>query len=171
MVNASFVFGMDDDDESVIARTVSWAVQQGVETATFHILTPYPGTALHQRMVAEERILHEDWNLYDTRHVVFRPAKLTAGALEAGYWSAYREFYRWSNIFQSASVQTGWMEQLRHVAYVGGWKKFEPLWDWVIRAKKVANFLPLLEKVLSSRHEILGDITSHFENDMIESSI
>ena len=47
MINGSFVYGMDDDDESVFDRTVEWAIRQGVETATFHILTPYPGTALH----------------------------------------------------------------------------------------------------------------------------
>ena len=50
MVNGSFVFGMDDDDATVFARTVDWAVGQGIETATFHILTPYPGTGLYQRM-------------------------------------------------------------------------------------------------------------------------
>ncbi|MCE5279316.1 MAG: radical SAM protein [Planctomycetaceae bacterium] len=44
MVNASFVFGMDGDDESVFARTLDWSVSQGIESATFHILTPYPGT-------------------------------------------------------------------------------------------------------------------------------
>ena len=57
MVNASFVFGMDDDDASVFDRTVDWAVRQGIETATFHILTPYPGTALQRRLAAEGRIL------------------------------------------------------------------------------------------------------------------
>jgi hypothetical protein len=121
-------------------------------------------------MVAEERILTGDWNLYDTRHVVFRPTKLTAEALESGYWSAYREFYRWSNIFQSSSVQTGWMEQLRHIAYVGGWKKFEPLWDWVIRAKRVASFLPLLEKILASKDKTLHGAAHQSESDMIESN-
>ena len=50
MINASFVFGMDEDDTSVFQRTVEWAVAQGIETATFHILTPYPGTALYDRM-------------------------------------------------------------------------------------------------------------------------
>ena len=71
MVNGSFVFGMDEDDPSVFERTVEWAIEQGIETATFHILTPYPGTALYQRMEAEGRLLHRDWDLYDTRHVVF----------------------------------------------------------------------------------------------------
>ncbi|MGH9845483.1 MAG: B12-binding domain-containing radical SAM protein, partial [Blastocatellia bacterium] len=75
MVNGSFVFGMDDDDESVFGRTVEWAVEQGIETATFHILTPYPGTALYRRMVEQKRLTTGDWDLYDTRHVVYRPAK------------------------------------------------------------------------------------------------
>lgn len=42
MVNASFVFGMDEDTPDAFDRTVEWAIAQGVETATFHILTPYP---------------------------------------------------------------------------------------------------------------------------------
>src|SRR5512139_518294 len=86
MVNASFVFGMDDDDETVFDRTVEWAVQQGIETATFHILTPYPGTALHQRLSEQGRLTNTHWDLYDTRHVVFQPARLSSEKLEAGYW-------------------------------------------------------------------------------------
>jgi len=149
MVNASFVFGMDDDDESVFERTVEWAISQGVETATFHILTPYPGTVLHQNMVEQGRITSENWDLYDTRHVVFKPAKMTAEALEAGYWQAYHDFYRWGSIFRGAWAKDDWIERLRHVAYSGGWKKFEPFWDWVIRAKRVSNLLPVLESVLA----------------------
>ena len=148
MVNASFVFGMDDDDETVFDRTVEWAVRQGVETATFHILTPYPGTALHTRIQAEGRITSTDWDAYDTRHAVFRPAKMSAEALESGYWRAYREFYRWDAIFSGAMNKPDWNGRLRHLAYAGGWKKFEPLWDWVIRARRVNNLLPVLERIL-----------------------
>jgi radical SAM superfamily enzyme YgiQ (UPF0313 family) len=139
----------------VFERTVEWAVSQGIETATFHILTPYPGTALHARMVAEGRITSEDWERYDTRRVVFRPARLTPGELEAGYWRAYRDFYRWGSILRGASAKEGWGERLRHVAYAGGWKKLEPLWDIVIRARRVTAMLPVLEGVLSGfgRHE------------------
>ena len=49
MVNGSFVFGLDDDGPDVFDRTVDWAVRR-LETATFHIMTPYPGTALHERV-------------------------------------------------------------------------------------------------------------------------
>jgi radical SAM superfamily enzyme YgiQ (UPF0313 family) len=150
MVNASFVFGMDDDDTDVFERTVAWAVEQGIETATFHILTPYPSTALYQRMAAEGRLLHSRWDLYDTRHVVYRPARLSAGQLEAGYWRAYRAFYRWRAIFRGAAMHAGWRTRLRHVAYAGGWKKCEPFWDSVIRAHRVTRLLPLLETVLAA---------------------
>ena len=149
MINGSFVFGMDDDDASVFSQTVAWAVSQGIETATFHILTPYPGTALYQRMAAQGRLLHYNWDLYDTRHVVYRPARLTPGELEAGYWRAYRDFYGWSSIFKGAATKTDWAGRLRHMAYAGGWKKFEPMWDWAIRAKGVARLLPALEAILA----------------------
>jgi radical SAM superfamily enzyme YgiQ (UPF0313 family) len=149
MVNGSFVFGMDHDGPDVFERTVDWAIGQGIETATFHILTPYPDTALYSRMEAQGRLLHRDWDLYDTRHVVFRPARLEPAALEAGYWRAYREFYRWSSILRGASKKSSLRGQLRHIAYAGGWKKFEPLWDVAIRTGQVLHLLPVLETILA----------------------
>src|SRR6266511_1897907 len=56
MINGSFVFGLDGDDAVVFARTVDWAVEQGITTSTFHILTPYPGTALFTEMERQGRI-------------------------------------------------------------------------------------------------------------------
>ena len=87
-------------------------------------------------MRREDRLLHRDWDLYDTRHTVFRPARLTPQELEEGYWRAYESFYRWSAILRGAAAKPSWLGRLRHVAYAGGWKKMEPLWDLVIRAKR-----------------------------------
>src|SRR5436190_4225889 len=98
MINGSFVFGMDDDDQDVFRRTVDWAVEHGITTATFHVQTPYPGTRLFTRMQEQGRIMSRNWDLYDTRHVVFRPARVDPDALEQGYNRAYRDFYRWSSI-------------------------------------------------------------------------
>ena len=148
MVNGSFIFGLDDDDETVFERTVEWAIGQGIETATFHILTPYPGTALYQRMAAEGRLLHADWDRYDTRHAVFQPARMAPEALEAGYWRAYRQFYSWGAVLRSVSTQTSPAAALRHLAYTAGWKKCEPLWNLVIQAKRLPAGLRLLETVL-----------------------
>lgn len=148
MINGSFVFGMDDDDAGVFGRTVEWAIDHGIETATFHILTPYPDTALYQRMAAAGRIFHSNWNLYDTRHVVFRPRRLSPEELEQGYWQAYRDFYRWGSILRGAWSKETAASKLRHAAYAGAWKKFEPAWDWVIKAKRLPFMLPVLENVL-----------------------
>ena len=149
MINGSFVFGMDADDSSVFERTVEWAIEHGIETATFHILTPYPSTALYQRLAAQRRITIHDWDQYDTRHTVFRPALMSPGELERGYWRAYRDFYRWGSIARGASAHANVVAGLRHLAYAAGWKKFEPLWDLVIRAKRAGMMLPVLEAILS----------------------
>ena len=148
MVNGSFVFGMDEDDASVFDRTVAWGIAQGIETATFHILTPYPDTALYKRMTEQGRLLHSHWDVYDTRHVVYQPAHLTPQQLEDGYWRAYKDFYRWGSIFKGALAKEDWTGRLRHIAYAGGWKRFEPLWDAMIRAKRVLYMLPMLETIL-----------------------
>jgi radical SAM superfamily enzyme YgiQ (UPF0313 family) len=149
MINGSFVFGMDDDREDVFRRTVDWAIEHGITTATFHIQTPYPGTRLHAHMVREGRMLTRDWNLYDTRHVVYRPAQLKPEALKAGYDWAYREFYRWASITR-ASLHHGTLKhQAKHFFYASGWKKFELAWDFLIRAKQLTRATPLFEGVLS----------------------
>jgi radical SAM superfamily enzyme YgiQ (UPF0313 family) len=149
MINGSFVFGMDDDGEDVFRRTVDWAIDHGITTATFHIQTPYPGTQLHARMVREGRMLTRDWNLYDTRHVVYRPAKLKPETLKAGYDWAYREFYRWRSIARASLHHGPFKHQAKHFFYAAGWKKFEPVWDLVIRARQLTRVTPLLEGVLS----------------------
>jgi hypothetical protein len=38
---------------------------------------------------------------------------------------------------------------LKHFAYAGGWKKFEPLWNFIIKSRQLNHMLPLLEAILS----------------------
>ncbi len=149
MINGSFVFGMDDDDEDVFRRTVDWAIAHGITTATFHIQTPYPGTALHARMRAAGRLMTDNWDLYDTRHVVYRPARLSQEALKTGYDWAYREFYRWTSISRASRAHGTLKHQAKHFFYAAGWTKFERLWGLVIRAKQLGMMTPVLEAILS----------------------
>lgn len=150
MINGSFVFGMDEDGPDVFARTVEWAIENGIETATFHILTPYPGTATFSSMEKQGRLLHRDWDRYDTRQCVFQPRNMTPEQLENGYWRAYRDFYRWGNILRGANTKATLVAKVRHFGYSAGWKKFEWLWNAVIRAKRVARMRPALETILQS---------------------
>lgn len=149
MVNGSFVFGMDEDGPDVFDRTTDWAVQQGLETATFHILTPYPGTPLRDAMEKQGRILTNDWDLYDTRHTVFRPAKLSPRELESGYWRAYQRFYSWKGIFKAALTKPNLRGVIRHLALTGAWKKMEPFWNLIIKTGVLGQMRPVLEGVLN----------------------
>jgi radical SAM superfamily enzyme YgiQ (UPF0313 family) len=170
MINGSFVFGMDEDDDRVFRRTVDWAIDHGITTATFHIQTPYPGTRLFARTEAAGRLLTRDWDLYDTRHVVYQPARMTPHALKEGYDWAYREFYRWSSIARGSLSHGSLKHQAKHFFYAAGWKKLEPLWDLVIRARRLPVMTPLLEAVLSKVTKSKAHHEGHEESEGREGS-
>jgi radical SAM superfamily enzyme YgiQ (UPF0313 family) len=98
MVNASIVFGFDEDGPEVFGDTVDWLERNRIATMTAHILTPYPGTRLHARLAAAGRIREHDPRRYNTAFAVFDPARMTAAELERGYRWAYRRFYSWPSI-------------------------------------------------------------------------
>jgi radical SAM superfamily enzyme YgiQ (UPF0313 family) len=132
-VNGSFVFGFDEDGPDVFDRTLDFIVKQRLECATFHILTPYPGTPFFSRLEAEGRILTRDWSLYDTAHVVFRPARMTPGELLAGYRRSYRRLYAWPTILARRPVADGVAETAtRSAAYVAMTLLYKK-WDWLWR--------------------------------------
>jgi len=157
MINGSFVFGLDGDDPDVFKRTVDWAVTSGITTATFHICTPYPGTRLYSEMAAQGRMTTSNWDLYDTRHVVYRPTGITPDRLKTGYDWAYRAFYEWAAIARASSAHQSLKHSVKHFAYSAGWKKFEPAWDFVIRLKQLSQMRPMLEAVLSRVHPAAGN--------------
>ncbi|MDH5609529.1 MAG: B12-binding domain-containing radical SAM protein [Cyclobacteriaceae bacterium] len=149
MINGSFVFGLDHDNTDVFKRTVDWGVQQALTTATYHILTPYPGTRLFKEMQKNGRIMTRNWNLYDTRNVVYQTKGLSQQELKDGYDWAYREFYSWRNIFRASLRHESDKHKLKHLLYSGGWKKFEPFWNFLIKTRGLNHMLPLLEAILS----------------------
>ena len=146
---AAFVFGMDHDDPSVFARTVEWAVSRGIETATFHILTPYPGTRLER--AAGGRGPHHEPRLGPLRHA---PRRVRAGRHDGrrargrlpGAPTASSTAGAASRARPSRTATL--REHVRHLAYTSGWKKLEPMWDRAIRSGQVHRFLPLLETIL-----------------------
>ena len=149
MVNGSFVFGLDGDEPDVFSRTVDWAVSRGITTATFHVATPYPGTGFFKRIEGEGRLLSRDWRRFDTRRAVFQPRHMTPAELEAGYRRAYRDFYSWRNIAAASMNHARVKHRAKHFFYAGGWKRFEPLWNLAIKARRLDLMRPALEAVLA----------------------
>ncbi|MEW8693428.1 MAG: DUF4070 domain-containing protein, partial [Candidatus Thiodiazotropha endolucinida] len=133
----------------IFQRTVDWALEMGMTTATFHIQTPYPGTRLFDKLKKEGRLLTENWDRYNTREVVFQPKNMTAEVLKAGYDEAYRSFYKWSSILRSSLAHADRPSHaVRQFCYSAGWKKFEPFWNAAIKLKRLGAARPLLETLL-----------------------
>ena len=100
MINASFVFGLDDDDVTTFKATLDWIVKNRIETVTSHILTPYPGTKVYDEYVKNGRIIDFDFSKYNTANVVFKPKNMTPEELYNGYIWIYRQIYSTKNIFK-----------------------------------------------------------------------
>lgn len=94
VLEASMVFGFDDHEEGVFEQTVRFLEECAPSLPTFHILTPYPGTALFSQFDREGRLLHKEWNRYDHGTVVFRPKQMTPERLYRGWQEARWEAYR-----------------------------------------------------------------------------
>jgi len=150
-VNASFVLGFDHDDKAVFQRTADWVEENRLECATFHILTPYPGTPTFAQMKAEGRLLHENWNLYDTAHCVFLPQAMTPAELEAGYEWIYRRLFSLRSIWRRRPRD--WRAVAPYLAMSLLYKRSNPLWRVIIaRRWTSALWRPLIE--LSRRRHL-----------------
>lgn len=99
-VVASFIFGLDHDDEGVFERTVRFCERNQIELPVFFILTPIPGTPIYHRMEAEGRLICRDWERYDGMHVVYRPRLMSPETLQQGFQWACQEAYSWRSIWR-----------------------------------------------------------------------
>jgi radical SAM superfamily enzyme YgiQ (UPF0313 family) len=143
-VNGSFVLGFDHDGPDVFARTVEWIEANRLECATFHILTPYPGTPLFRQMEADGRIIHKDWTLYDTAHVVFRPRRMTERQLCEGYAWCYRRLFSHESIWRRRPRDWRAVPAYLGMSYL--YKRANWLWPLLIRHQLVHTvWRPLVE--------------------------
>jgi radical SAM superfamily enzyme YgiQ (UPF0313 family) len=98
-IHGMFVLGGEDDSKETIWETLRFAIKQKIDTIQMMVLTPFPGTKVHESLVQQKRIFNTDWSLYDGQHVVFKPNLLSAKQLQLNVLSAYRKFYSLSNSF------------------------------------------------------------------------
>ncbi|NMC74351.1 MAG: B12-binding domain-containing radical SAM protein, partial [Geobacteraceae bacterium] len=99
VVEASIIFGFDDHDEGIFEATARFLERCAPSLTTYHLLTPYPGTALFNRFDKEGRLLHKDWSRYNHAEVVYRPRLMSPERLYRGWAKARREAYTWPAIF------------------------------------------------------------------------
>ncbi len=143
-VNGSFVLGFDHDRADVFARTVEWIEENRLECATFHILTPYPGTPLFRQFEREGRILHRDWDQYDTAHVVFQPKHMSPAQLEHGYAWCYDRLFSHASIWKRRPNDARAVLAYLAMSYL--YKRSNRFWHWLIKHRLTARvWRPLIE--------------------------
>ena len=99
-IQGSFIFGADTDDHNVFSDVLRFTERVHLDAAIFSVLTPFPGTRIFEKLRAENRILHQNWDLYDMNHVVFKPRKMTPAQLQDGLIWAYRRLYGYPSIIK-----------------------------------------------------------------------
>jgi len=143
-VNGSFVLGFDHDGPDVFERTVAWIETNRLECATFHILTPYPGTPLFRRLESEGRILHRDWDKFDTAHVVFKPKLMSCEQLERGYAWCYEKLFSHRSIWKRRPTDRDAILAYMAMSYL--YKRSNRFWHLLIKYRLTgAVWKPLIE--------------------------
>ena len=97
-VMGTFVFGFDQDNRHNIEEVVDFVQEARIDLPRYAIQTPFPGTALFNRLKLEGRIFTEDWTLYDGQHVVYHPTHMTPQELLDHTQWAWKETYSFRSI-------------------------------------------------------------------------
>ena len=90
---ACFIFGFDEDDKNIFQKTVDFVNDYKIDIPRYAIYTPYPKTEAFERLKSEGRLLHYNWQHYDTQHVVFQPKQMTPEELDSGFIWAYKKSF------------------------------------------------------------------------------
>ena len=150
-VNGSFVLGFDHDHRDVFAKTAEWVEVNKLECATFHILTPYPGTPFFRQMERQARLLHKNWDLYDTAHVVFQPKNMSPEELLQGYSWMYQRLFSPASIWRRRPSDARAVLPYLAMSYL--YKKSNFMWRFLIEHDLVHTvWSPLVEQ--SRRHHV-----------------
>jgi radical SAM superfamily enzyme YgiQ (UPF0313 family) len=88
-----FVFGFDNDDKSILRKTVDFAIKAKISTIQFLVLTPIPGSKLYEKIKSSARLITDQWSKFDGHFVVYKPLKLSAYELQKEVIKGMKKFY------------------------------------------------------------------------------
>src|SRR5208283_5397416 len=84
-----------------------------------------------RQMEAEGRLLHKNWTLYDTGHVVFRPKHMTPDELAQGYTWCYCRLFSHRSIWRRRPADARAVLPYLAMSYL--YKRSNYLWYFLIR--------------------------------------
>ncbi len=92
-VHGMFVVGADTDTAETVRGTIDFALEHEVDTLQMMMLTTLPGTAFDAQMRADDRVLTQDYSLYDGHHCIIAPKLMTPHELQMETWKGMLRFY------------------------------------------------------------------------------
>ncbi|WP_379135744.1 B12-binding domain-containing radical SAM protein [Paenibacillus sp. sgz500958] len=105
MIQAGIVFGFDEDTPDTFRQTLEACESLGIDGVTVSLLTPLPQTPVYSQMKREQRLLNEDWSMFNGKtDVVFTPRHMTSQQLYEGYNDFRRRFYSLRSFVKRMSV-------------------------------------------------------------------
>jgi len=104
VVLGCFVLGFDDDTPEILARTAEMVYDINVDLPRYALLTPFPGSRLFTHFKSEGRLLTEDWSLYDSQHVVFKPNHMSPVQLQQIFFDTIKQSFSYQHVFHRTKV-------------------------------------------------------------------
>ncbi|HSR41620.1 MAG TPA: radical SAM protein, partial [Longimicrobiales bacterium] len=93
-LNGCFVLGLDGTDAGSFDAVYDFVEETGLYEVQITVMTPFPGTPLYDRLLAEGRILHPGaWERCTLFDVNFVPERMTVEELETGFRDLMRRIY------------------------------------------------------------------------------
>jgi radical SAM superfamily enzyme YgiQ (UPF0313 family) len=93
-VNGCFIVGLDTHTPDVFEKLKAFIDRSGLLEVQITVMTPFPGTPLHDRLRREGRLLKDRYwdrcTLFDVNYV---PKRMTVRQLEEGLMYLFREVY------------------------------------------------------------------------------
>ena len=139
-IHGMFVLGSDDDNAKTVWDTFKFAIKQKLDTIQMSILTPFPGTKVHEDLKSQKRIFSTDWDLYDGQHIVFSPKLLSARDLQSNVVNAYVKFYSLSSSFillLKLHFRNALFRLMGH-SIIRSWKKRNHKMSWILQPPRVS---------------------------------
>ena len=90
---ASVTMGLESDTKDIFEKHLKFLERNKIRFVEFWLATPYPGTPMWRKYKAKNRILTEDFDLYNGAHCVFQPKKMTKEEMEEGFLYCWKEFF------------------------------------------------------------------------------
>jgi bacteriochlorophyll C12 methyltransferase len=91
-----FIFGFDTDTPEAFQATYDFIMRNRIEFPVFTIATPFPGTDWFAEI--QDRVVHFDWDKYDTFHYMYEPAGMSKEEFLKNFIKIQREIYSWRGI-------------------------------------------------------------------------